>query len=134
MGAVLTPVLDGLAQSRDLAHACTMNGRCAEVCPVGIPLPTLLRAWRRRSWRERLEPGSVRAGIGLWAMLARRPALYRMASRIGVRALRLLGRRGWISTLPLARGWTAYRDMPRPSGRTFMEQYRADQAKRGGGK
>jgi L-lactate dehydrogenase complex protein LldF len=134
MGAVLTPVLEGLAQSRDLAHACTMNGRCAEVCPVGIPLPTLLRAWRRRSWRERLEPGSVRAGIGLWAMLARRPALYRLASRIGVRALRLLGRRGWISTLPLARGWTAYRDMPRPPGRTFMEQYRADRAKRGGGK
>ncbi|GGF81051.1 iron-sulfur cluster-binding protein [Paracoccus acridae] len=134
MGAVLTPVLDGLAPSRDLAQACTMNGRCAEVCPVGIPLPTLLRAWRRRSWRERLEPGSVRAGIGLWAMLARRPALYRLASRIGVRALRLLGRRGWISRLPLAGGWTAYRDMPRPSGRTFMEQYRAEQARREGGR
>ena len=134
MGAVLTPVLDGLAQSRDLAHACTMNGRCAEVCPVGIPLPTLLRAWRRRSWRERLEPGSVRAGIGAWAMLARRPALYRLASRIGVRALRLLGRRGWIRTLPLAGGWTAYRDMPRPSGRTFMEQYRAEKARREDGK
>ena len=130
MGAVLTPVLDGLAQSRDLAHACTMNGRCAEVCPVGIPLPTLLRAWRRRSWRERLEPGSLRAGLGLWAMVARRPRLYRLASRIGVRALRLMGRRGWVRSLPLAKGWTAYRDMPRPAGRTFMEQYRAEQAAR----
>ena len=46
MGAVLTPVLDGLAQSRDLPHACTMNGRCEEVCPVQIPLKTLLKAWR----------------------------------------------------------------------------------------
>lgn len=63
MGSVLTPVLDGLKDSRDLPHACTMNGRCAEVCPVGIPLPTLLRAWRMRSWRERLEPGAVRVGI-----------------------------------------------------------------------
>ncbi|WP_313351492.1 lactate utilization protein B, partial [Paracoccus sp. (in: a-proteobacteria)] len=60
MGSVLTPVLDGLAASRDLPNACTMNGRCAEVCPVGIPLPTLLRGWRRRSWREGLEPGSLR--------------------------------------------------------------------------
>ena len=67
-------------------------------------------------------------------MLARRPALYRLASRIGVRALRLLGRRGWIRTLPLAGGWTAYRDMPRPSGRTFMEQYRAEKARREDGK
>jgi L-lactate utilization protein LutB len=37
-------VLDGLAGSRDLPNACTMNGRCQEVCPVAIPLPTLVRA------------------------------------------------------------------------------------------
>lgn len=127
MGSVLTPVLDGLAPARDLPNACTMNGRCAEVCPVGIPIPTLLRAWRRRSWRERLEPGALRAGIGLWAQVAYRPALYRLASRIGVRALRAFGRDGWIGSLPLAGGWTAYRDLPRPSGRTFMEQYRDQQ-------
>jgi L-lactate dehydrogenase complex protein LldF len=130
MGSVLTPVLSGLAGSRDLPNACTMNGRCAEVCPVGIPLPTLLRAWRVRSWRERLEPGPVRAGIGLWAQVARRPALYRLATRIGVRVLRLFGRGGWISSLALAGGWTKYRDMPRPPGRTFMEQYRAEQARK----
>ncbi|SEN44212.1 L-lactate dehydrogenase complex protein LldF [Paracoccus alcaliphilus] len=129
MGSVLTPVLDGLAASRDLPNACTMNGRCAEVCPVEIPLPTLLRAWRVRSWREGLEPGTLRAGIGLWARLAHRPRLYRLASRIGVRALRLFGKGGWISRLPLAGGWTAYRDLPRPPGRTFMEQYRARQKK-----
>ncbi|MBU3031768.1 lactate utilization protein B [Paracoccus marinaquae] len=132
MGSVLTPVLDGLAGSRDLPNACTLNGRCEEVCPVGIPLPTLLRAWRSRSWREGLEPGTLRAGLGVWAMLARRPALYRLASRIGVRALRLFGRGGWIARLPLAGGWTRYRDMPRPPGRTFMDQYRRTRAQKGG--
>ncbi|MDP5307270.1 lactate utilization protein B [Paracoccus spongiarum] len=134
MGAVLTPVLDGLAAARDLPHACTMNGRCAEVCPVGIPLPTLLRAWRARSWREGREPGAVRAGLSLWARLATRPRLYRLASRIGVRGLRLFGRGGWIARLPLAGGWTAHRDLPRPEGRTFMEQYRAWQARKGAGR
>ena len=131
MGSVLTPVLDGLAGARDLPHACTLNGRCAEVCPVGIPLPTLLRAWRSRSWRERRESRALRAGIGLWALVARRPTLYRLVSRIGVRMLRLFGSRGWIARLPLARGWTRHRDLPRPAGRTFMEQYRANQAKQG---
>jgi len=130
MGSVLTPVLDGLAISRDLPNACTMNGRCAEVCPVGIPLPTLLRAWRRRSWREGLEPAPVRAGIGLWAQFARRPRLYRLATRLGLRVLRLFGRSGWISRLPLARGWTDYRDMPRPAAKSFMDQYRAEQRAR----
>ncbi len=129
MGAVLTPVLDGLAGSRDLPFACTMNGRCAEVCPVQIPLPTLLRAWRVRSWHEGLEKGPVRAGLGLWAAVARRPGLYRLASGAGVRALRLLGRAGWIRALPFGGGWTAYRDLPAPAGGTFMERYRAERAK-----
>ena len=124
MGAVLTPVLDGLAKSRDLPFACTMNGRCAEVCPVRIPLPTLLRAWRGRSWRENLEPRAMRLGLGLWAWTARRPRLYRLASGLGTRALRLLGKRGWVGSLPLAGGWTAYRDLPAPPGKTFMQQYR----------
>jgi L-lactate dehydrogenase complex protein LldF len=55
-----------------------------------------------------------------------------LASRIGVRAIRMFGKAGWISRLPLAGGWTTHRDMPRPTGRTFMEQYRAEQAKKGG--
>ncbi len=131
MGTVLTPVLDGLAASRDLPNACTMNGRCAEVCPVGIPLPTLIRAWRGRSWRERLEPGTIRRGIGLWAWAAQRPALYRLGSGIAVRLLRLLGRGGWIGSLPLAGGWTKYRDLPKPQGRTFMQQYRDRQKESG---
>ena len=60
MGAVLTPVFDGLKESRELSHACTLNGKCQEVCPVDIPLPTLMRGWRDRSWREGLEPSSMR--------------------------------------------------------------------------
>ena len=129
MGAVLTPVLDGLKQSRDLPFACTMNGRCAEVCPVRIPLPTLLRAWRVRSWEEGLEKAPMRAGLGLWATLARRPGLYRLASAIAVRTLRVLGRSGWIRSLPLAGGWTEHRDLPAPAGGTFMERYKAERAK-----
>lgn len=129
MGAVLTPVLDGLAPSRDLPFACTMNGRCAEVCPVQIPLPTLLRAWRVRSWNQGFESGPIRAGLGLWAALARRPGLYRFASGAGVRALRVLGKGGWIRSLPLVGGWTRYRDLPAPTGETFMQRYRAGRAK-----
>jgi L-lactate dehydrogenase complex protein LldF len=124
MGAVLTPVFAGIGKARDLVHACTMNGRCEEVCPVAIPLPTLLRGWRDRSWREGLEPRTVRLGIGVWALVARRPRLYRLASGLGVRAIRLFRKGGWIRSMPLADGWTAERDFPAPQGRTFMELYR----------
>ncbi|KQN81968.1 lactate utilization protein B [Sphingomonas sp. Leaf62] len=123
MGAVLTPALDGLSANRDLAHACTMNGRCQEVCPVKIPLPTLLRGWREKSWREGLEPVSMRQGLGIWRRAVLRPRLYRMASSAAVRAMRVLARQGWITRLPLAAAWTKYRDMPAPEGGTFMAQY-----------
>ena len=124
MGAVLTPVFDGLPASRDLVHACTLNGRCREVCPVDIPLPTLLRGWREKSWREGLEPEGARAGIGVWTFLATRPRLYRAAIGAASLALRVLsGRRGRLGWLPLATPWTKYRDMPTPSGPTFLQSH-----------
>lgn len=127
MGAVLTPVFDGLAKSRDLPQACTLNGKCREVCPVDIPLPTLLKGWRDRSWREGLEPGTVRLGINTWAWLARRPSFYRPMARLGVAWLRLFGRGGRIRRMPLAGGWTGERDFPAPSRTTFMNSPQARQ-------
>jgi L-lactate dehydrogenase complex protein LldF len=128
MGAVLTPALDGLAANRDLVQACTMNGKCQEVCPVNIPLPTLLRGWREKSWREGLEPAGTRGAIGTWAWVARRPRLYRLATAFAVRGMRLFGRR-WIAAMPLAGGWTRYRDLPAPAPRTFMELHRRGRRK-----
>ena len=69
MGAALTPVFDGLKASKDLPHACTLNGQCEEVCPVAIPIPTLLRGWRETSWRE----GSSRPRCGPRSACGRSP-------------------------------------------------------------
>ncbi|MGI9506587.1 MAG: LutB/LldF family L-lactate oxidation iron-sulfur protein [Geminicoccaceae bacterium] len=124
MGSVLTPALDGLAKTRDLPHACTLNGKCAEVCPVEIPLPTLLRGWRDRSWREGLEAGATRTGLTLWAFIARHPRLYHAANRLAVFGLRLFRESGWIKRLPLASGWTDHRDFPAPGRQTFMQAYK----------
>ncbi|PNG26157.1 lactate utilization protein B [Methylocella silvestris] len=130
MGAAMTPVFDGLKASRDLPSACTLNGRCQEVCPVDIPLPTMLRGWREKSWAQGLEPQVQRRFLGLWAFAASRPSLYRFGTGLAVKALRLLGRGGWISNLPLASGWTRYRDFPKPAARTFWQEFDAQDRKR----
>jgi len=129
MGAVLTPVLDGLEQSRDLAHACTLNGKCQEVCPVKIPLPTLLRGWRDRSWRDGLEPTTTRIGLGLFTFVASRPWLYRLGQGLALRAMRLFGRKGWISSMPGLGAWTRHRDFPVPEASSFMAQYQRRKGK-----
>jgi len=42
MGAVLTPLLSGGTEGRDLPDASSLCGACSEACPVGIPLADLL--------------------------------------------------------------------------------------------
>jgi L-lactate dehydrogenase complex protein LldF len=90
-----------------------------------IPLPKLMRHWRDREFERGLSPATQRWGIRFWAFFAARPRLYRLATRIAIRALGNLGReRGRFRTLPFAGGWTRHRDMPAPEGRTFMDTYR----------
>jgi len=121
IGSVLTPALVGLPEAHHLPNASTFCGRCEEVCPMRIPLPRMLRHWREREFAAGAAPAAARWGLGLWAWLARRPALYRAAARLAARALAFLGgpeRR--IRSLPLAGGWTGGRDLPAPEGRTFQ--------------
>jgi L-lactate dehydrogenase complex protein LldF len=135
MGAVLTPTLVGVDKAGHLPNASTFCGRCESVCPVKIPLPKLMRHWREREFERHLTPATVRTNLGLWAFFAKRPALYRAATRLGIAALARLGRgKGAFRWLPFAGGWTRGRDLPVPEpGGTFMARYRASQreARRG---
>ena len=125
MGAVLTPVLAGLDKARDLPHACTMNGRCEEVCPVehpaADPAPRLARPQLAR-----------RAGAA--AMRARTRALgLRGAAAAPVPAGDAVGVRRCARCSAAAAGSAACRSpgpgrriatSRAPAGRTFMELYR----------
>ena len=131
MGSVLTPLIVGLDEARNLPNACTLNGRCAEVCPMEIPLADLIRKLREREFDERITPPRVRLGLRAWAFMARRPSLYRLATSVGMRVLGLAGRhRGRFRWLPFAGGWTGTRDLPAPTGRTFMSAWSKRRAER----
>ena len=125
MGVVLTPSLAGLAGTIDLPNASTFCGACADVCPVKIPLPDLMRALRTRQWQGRLRSHSERAALVIWAAMATRPRLYAFATRLIARLLRLVaGHKGRISWLPFGNGWTSVRDLPAPTGHTFRDLYK----------
>jgi L-lactate dehydrogenase complex protein LldF len=121
IGAVLAPALTGVAETGHLAGASTFCGRCEEVCPVEIPLVSMMRTWREVALAQ---PASWRARAMLrgWAALARRPRLYRRAARITAATLALLGRgTGRLTRLPMLARWTRDRDFPAPQGRTFQD-------------
>lgn len=125
MGSVLTPLFVGLDTAYDLPNACTLNGRCGEVCPVKIPLPDLIREVRHAQHRDGLHPPTEQRAKALWRRVAERPALYHGLERLAVRLLATLGRKGRIRRLPGLSGWTDARDLPAPSGRTFLELWHA---------
>ncbi|HEV3395087.1 MAG TPA: lactate utilization protein B [Xanthobacteraceae bacterium] len=125
MGAVLTPALVGVDKAGHLPNASMFCGRCEEVCPVRIPLPRMMRAWREREFERHLSPATVRGGLRFWAFFAKRPALYALATALAARVLWLFGRSaGRFRRLPLASGWTRYRDFPAPQGATFQAQWK----------
>ena len=128
MGSVLTPSLIGVDQAGHLPNASTFCGKCESVCPVMIPLPKLMRHWREREFERHLTPTTVRTNLALWAYFARRPALYRLATRAAAITLGLLGyKRGRFTKLPFAGGWTNGRDLPAPEGDTFFARYAKEQ-------
>ena len=124
IGAVLTPALAGVEAGRHLPNASTFCGRCAEVCPMRIPLPGLMREWRAEEFSRGLAPPRQRWALGLWSWAVRRPRLYRLGTRMAARALAALaGRRGRLRRLPGAAGWTGGRDLPAPQGGTFQARW-----------
>ncbi|HEV2957995.1 MAG TPA: LutB/LldF family L-lactate oxidation iron-sulfur protein [Xanthobacteraceae bacterium] len=125
MGAVLTPALIGVDKGGHLPNASMFCGRCEEVCPVRIPLPRMMRSWREREFERHLSPATVRGGLKFWAFVAKRPALYGLATALASRVLWLFGRSsGRFRRLPFATGWTRHRDFPAPQGATFQAQWR----------
>ncbi len=126
MGSVLTPLLNGFDQSLDLPNACTLNGRCKEVCPVRIPLSDLLLKHRVEQHERRLSSGLGRFLLRAWAWLACRPRLYQGVMALPLRVMHMLGgRRGGLTWLPGVGGWTGSRDFPVPARRSFMRQWQS---------
>lgn len=126
MGSVLTPALSSLKAAKDLPNACTLNGRCKEVCPVNIPLPDMLRNLRARQWDANLASPVTKVALAGWSFLARRPKLYHLLTGLGVHGLRVWAfGRSRIRRMPFAGGWVKHRDLPRPEKGSFMQQYNA---------
>lgn len=125
IGSVVTPALIGIENARHLPNASTFCGRCEEVCPMRIPIPKMLRHWREKEFERHLQPTGQRWGLGLWAWFAKRPALYRKATALAARVLanQAVGK-GRLRKVPLAAGWTEFRDLPAPQGKTFHQLWK----------
>jgi L-lactate dehydrogenase complex protein LldF len=124
IGILLTAMLNGPGSVKDLAHASSLCGACADACPVRIDIPRMLVELRRQVDEQRIAPWPERLVFGLFGWLLQRPGLYRLSARLGRILQRPFVRDGAIRRLPLFFGeWTRTRDLPAVASRTFQERW-----------
>ena len=82
MGAVLVPLLAGLAQAPALPHASSLCGACTAACPVKIPLHELLLDLRRDLVAGGVASRRERLAFALWSLAWSRPWGYRLTTRL----------------------------------------------------
>ena len=124
IGILLTAMLNGPGAVKDLAHASSLCGACADACPVRIDIPRMLIELRREVDEKRIAPWTERIVFKAFGWLLTRPALYRLAASVGRLLQRPFVRDGAIRSLPLFGDWTRTRDLPMVARRTFRERWR----------
>ncbi len=128
IGAVITPVLVGLGQAKDLPFASSLCGACREACPIKINLPRMLLHLRHKlaespNAQERSSSPAETALAHGYAGLMGRPRLLAAARGLGRLAQLPFVRDGKIPHVPLPpfSGWTKTRDLPALPPRSFRD-------------
>ncbi|SEA24023.1 L-lactate dehydrogenase complex protein LldF [Thiothrix caldifontis] len=125
IGSILEPQKAGLDVHGELAQASTLCGACSEVCPVRIPIPSILNRLRydgvRKDTSNTHTVGSGKrrtlseaATWKTWAWAATHPTIYHAGSTLATR---------FKGMLPTNLGaWTTVRSAPKLAESTLHQQ------------
>ncbi len=127
MGSVLLPLLLGMKKAKNVPKACTLCGKCSEVCPVKIPLEEMILELRNDMCQARLGGIIERVSMPVGGMVMKYPLLFRMGQKVMRLALLPISRAGWIKWLPWIPGaWTRVKDLPLPSRRSYQAEVKSE--------
>ncbi len=125
MGIVLTPLLGGYDEYKELPYASTLCGACTEVCPVKIPLHGLIHKHRQIIVeKEGKAPISEKLLMKAFGLGAASPALYKLGSKMAPVAMNpfTVGDRIHKGPGPM-KAWTEIREFPAPSKERFRDWF-----------
>jgi L-lactate dehydrogenase complex protein LldF len=126
IGAVLSPLLGGYDDYKELPYASSLCAACTDACPVKIPLHKLLLKHRQVIVeREGRAPLAEKLAMKMFGMGAASAAMYRLGSRFAPAAMSPFTSGDRISkgVGPL-RNWTEIREFPAPSKERFRDWFK----------
>jgi L-lactate dehydrogenase complex protein LldF len=130
IGAVITPLYDGLREQAWLPFASSLCGACKDVCPVKIDLPNLLLELRRDVVDANAAEGGgsklERLGFAAWAWVMQHPRIFEIAGMMAP-VLGWFAERGMVRRMPALlnqgplKAWLSQRDLAVPPARSFRQ-------------
>ncbi len=129
IGAVLTPLYDGLAANHHLPHASSLCGACQAACPVKIQIPEMLVQLREQLHHT---PGQLSTteswAYRWWAKSLRSATAYCWLSWLASRTVGWFYlKQGWLRHLPgRLSNWTKSRDFPAPAAQRFRDWWKQE--------
>ncbi len=133
IGISLTPQLTGMKDHKDpsasLPYACSLCGRCDEVCPVKIPLSDVILENRYQKVTHATPPVESKL-MGLMRVAMGNSTLWNQLMRVVFMGRILGGFNQTIESLPLfMSGWSEGRDTAVPPKQTFRQWFESNEAK-----
>lgn len=125
VGAVLTPLLGGYKDYKELPYASTLCGACTEACPVKIPLHDLLLEHRRVIVEEeKMSPVTERLVMKGFSMGASNATLFKYGTNLAPSIMAPFENKQehMITKGPKPlHAWTDTRDFPMPDEENFRD-------------
>ncbi|MCM2676160.1 LutB/LldF family L-lactate oxidation iron-sulfur protein [Alkalicoccobacillus plakortidis] len=128
IGAVLSPLLGGYDDNKELPFASSLCAACTDACPVKIPLHNLLIEHRRKIVEDEKMNGLgeklAMRGFGL-AMSSSK--VMSTGAKLAPRLMKPLVKDGKIVRGPgPMKPWTDIRDFPTPANQSFRKWYKTE--------
>ena len=117
IGSVLAPNKDPRG-FRALPYACSLCGSCGDVCPVKIPLPKQLYAWRKVVAENKYLPWTKRAAMKLAGYAMSSPRLFAFGGKV---ARKIVPRLPRFLVYNRLNPWGKQRELPPMAERSFAE-------------
>jgi L-lactate dehydrogenase complex protein LldF len=124
IGAVITPLLDGLDRWGELPYASSLCAACSDACPVRIPLHELLLELRK----DKVKLGNntkEKLAFGAYSVAFSSPTKYKLIKKVGRKIQIPFVKNGKIRgglPAPISE-WTRTRDLPTLANKSFHERF-----------
>lgn len=126
IGAVLSPLLGGYEDYKELPYASSLCAACTDACPVKIPLHELLINHRRKIVEdEKKSPFGEKLAMKGFQLAASSPSLYKTGTKSASSVMAPFTKENNIQKGPgPMKPWTDVRDFPAPSKERFRDWYK----------